>query len=137
MKRLRFVNAALALIILLAACKKDTGQPNPTDPDPTDPQQPGRASLSVARADMTVAAAGNKIVFAGGLIGAGNYDITDVVDIYDAATDQWTTARLSEKRRLMKAITVGTKIFFAGGNKSASTFSDVITPATIAGRWHR
>jgi len=38
----------------------------------------------------------------------------DVVDIYDGATDQWTSATLSQGRPSPATTTVGTRVFLAG-----------------------
>ena len=56
------------------------------------------AQLSEARALLTAAAAGNKILFAGGYGGTG---LSKTVDIYDVNTNTWTTAQLSEARYII------------------------------------
>jgi len=64
--------------------------------------------------DGVVAAVGDKVLFAGGV----NFDFqtpTDVVDIYDVITTQWTTAALSEPRSALASATIGSKVVFAGG----------------------
>lgn len=73
--------------------------------------------LSKARIDLAVASAGTKILFAGGTMTADCPECwgSSQVDIYDTATKVWTTAKLSEGRFGIKAITAGSKIFFAGG----------------------
>lgn len=70
-------------------------------------------TLSEARAGMAVAAAGNKIVYAGAaLSGAGvNGYGSARVDIYDIVTDTWTTAQLSKARSDIAAVAAGNKIF--------------------------
>jgi hypothetical protein len=68
-------------------------------------------TLSQARADITVASVGSKILFAGGY-GSQEYSR---VDIYDMATNTWSTAELSLARAWIGAVTAGNKIFFAGG----------------------
>ena len=76
------------------------------------------AELSQARANMATAVLGNKIFFAGGDIGIINgswYETSDIVDIYDATTNSWTTATLSEKRTFMVGAAAGNKVLFAGG----------------------
>ncbi|HMC84287.1 MAG TPA: kelch repeat-containing protein [Chitinophagaceae bacterium] len=71
------------------------------------------ALLSEARNFIVAAAAGNKILFAGGLGSA--YALSKTVDIYDVVTNTWTTAQLSEERYLLAAGAAGNKILFAGG----------------------
>jgi N-acetylneuraminic acid mutarotase len=66
------------------------------------------------RQGMAVAAIGSKIFFAGGQ-DADWIDVTSRVDIYDAATNTWTTAELSQPKAYLAAVTLGNKIYFAGG----------------------
>ena len=69
-------------------------------------------TLSLVRRDITVAAAENKILFAGGYLSSHDFSR---VDIYDVATNTWSTAELSLARGWLGAVTAGNKIFFAGG----------------------
>lgn len=68
-----------------------------------------------------VAAAGNKILYAGGTSRSGHS--TSRVDIYDAVTNQWSTAELSRARSSMATAVAGSKAFFAGGWTN-SVYSD-------------
>jgi hypothetical protein len=72
--------------------------------------------LSEARTKIAVASAGNKILFAGGQKSTGEPSST--VDIYDIATQIWSTAQLSLPRYLIAAISAGNKIYFAGGHST-------------------
>jgi Uncharacterized protein conserved in bacteria len=73
-------------------------------------------TLSQTRTDIAVAAAGNKILFAGGqLIPANKSPSTSRVDIYDIVTNTWSKTELSEGRFSIGVATLGDKIFFAGG----------------------
>src|SRR5262249_24421890 len=64
------------------------------------------ATLSQPRTVEVALTVGTKALFAGGVVAAGETDSrgtelvtpTDVVEIYDSATDQWSTARLSVRR---------------------------------------
>jgi len=56
---------------------------------------------------------GTQAVFAGGMDSTGSG--LSGVDIYDAATNTWSTASLSEGRLSLSATSVGTKALFAGG----------------------
>src|SRR5437660_1529990 len=67
------------------------------------------ATLSEARGVSATVAVGTQVLFAGGVRGPGAY--SNVVDIYDALTDQWTTASLSEPESV-RATRVGTKALF-------------------------
>lgn len=69
--------------------------------------------LSQARSDMSVATAGNKILFAGGF--RNNSFISTRVDIFDFVNNTWSTAELSVARQGMAVTTLGNKVFFAGG----------------------
>jgi hypothetical protein len=81
------------------------------------------ANLSQARYGIAAAAAGNKMVFAGGLTPT----YSAVVDIYDIATNQWSTAALSQARGNVSAGAAGNKIAFAGGSTTANNpFSDKV-----------
>ena len=75
-------------------------------------------TLSQTRHGVAVASAGNKILFAGGL--SPNLVATNRVDIYDIATQTWTTAQLSVGRRWMASVATGNKVFFAGGTSDPS-----------------
>jgi len=79
------------------------------------------ASLSEARNGLSAIAAGNKVFFAGGYrkfdsIDDGPYDFSTRVDIYDIATNTWSTAELKEARSGMAVAAAGNKVFFAGGH---------------------
>jgi hypothetical protein len=70
------------------------------------------------RYGAATAVAGNKVFFAGGITKFNdevNLSVTDVVDIYDAASDTWSKAKLSQPRAFVKAATVDNKVVFAGG----------------------
>ncbi|MDB5222496.1 MAG: hypothetical protein JWN83_1163 [Chitinophagaceae bacterium] len=73
-------------------------------------------ALSQARSKIAVAAAGTKILFAGGWLSPGNNSpSTSRIDIYDVVTNAWSTAELSEGRFGIGSAVLGDKIFFAGG----------------------
>ena len=70
--------------------------------------------LSMPRDHLAAAAAGTKVLFAGGWSFANN-DVTSRVDIYDTVSQTWSAAELTQARYDISVITVGNKIFFAGG----------------------
>ncbi len=95
--------------------------------------------LTQARLELSGAAVGNKVLFAGGLIVLWNgsvYLITGssaVVDIYDTTAHTWSTAQLSQERGGMASAVLGTKAYFAGGyqgNGLASDRVDIYDAAT-------
>jgi hypothetical protein len=76
-------------------------------------------TLSQGRTCVSVASAGNKILFAGGW--SANQQTSSRVDIYDIPTKTWSTAELSVERSQMSAVANGNKIFFAGGSFETPT----------------
>jgi hypothetical protein len=79
-------------------------------------------TLSQARVGIAVEAAGNKVVFAGGL---NSGVVSTRVDIFDFAANTWSTAELSAKRYGIAAVAAGNKIFFAGGESGGDRAKDV------------
>ena len=73
--------------------------------------------LTQARTWLTATTVGNTALFAGGGWEGrdGPWFESDVVDLYDATTNTWRTAALSQARRGMAATTVGSTALFAGG----------------------
>lgn len=84
-------------------------------------------SLSIARQGIAVAAAGGKILFAGGISGSysGSVQVYSRVDIYDVASNQWSTAELSEARTGMGVAVLNNRVYFGGGEKVGSFSSRV------------
>jgi len=72
-------------------------------------------TLPQTRGGFSFAAAGNKIVFAGGGANEQQGCATARVDIFDISTGTWTIAQLSQARQGMGVAVLGNKIFFAGG----------------------
>jgi len=72
------------------------------------------ATIPATRYRMTIAAAGNKLLLAGGGTESETALFSDV-DIYDFGTQTWSTAHLSTVRSDMSVATAGNKIFFVGG----------------------
>ncbi len=91
-------------------------------------------ALSEARLGMTVASAGNKIVFAGAALsedqGSSGYG-SSKVDIYDIVTKTWTSASLSQRRSHIAAVSAGNKIFFAGGRLGDGAFDELFSKVDI------
>ena len=79
------------------------------------------AQLSEPRQYLAAATAGNKTFFAGGDSDRDEVynnvypGVSKTVDIYDALSNTWTTAQLSEARTSLAGAAAGNKVFFAGG----------------------
>jgi N-acetylneuraminic acid mutarotase len=147
------------IIIILAgnmgviSCRKEKTVSSIVNPLPLPPTPPVPAlianpklmlidTLSNARFAIKGGAAGNKILFAGGLYGidcfipGGDYgdSIKSVcisnaarVDIYDTTTHTWTIHELSRYYESPNAVTAGNKIFLSGGLEVADrTVSDKV-----------
>jgi hypothetical protein len=90
-------------------------------------------NLSQVRGDIAVASAGNKIVFAGGLIAPNLY--SSRVDIFDITTNKWETIELSQARTAIATATLGKKIYFAGGGSNGGLSSRVDIYNTETNEW--
>jgi N-acetylneuraminic acid mutarotase len=82
-------------------------------------------TLSQARSEIAVAAAGGKILFAGG---GGSTR----VDIFDVASNSWSIAELSSVRAWIAAVASGNKIFFAGGQYLSGNSSNEVDIYDVA-----
>jgi len=93
------------------------------------------AQLSQARYYIQSVKIRSQVLFAGGHRTSANSatDTSDAVDIYDAASGLWSSARLSLPRSGMSIASVGTKVLFAGGTAERTDQVDVYDSAT--GRW--
>ena len=99
------------------------------------------ATLSSARQEISVATIGSTLIFAGGVTSScfrpTACGTSRAVDLYDAATNQWSAAALSSPRMRMATVTVGDKAVFAGGRPTyqggASAAVDIYDRAT--GAW--
>ena len=98
------------------------------------------ATLPEPSSGMSVATAGNKIVFAGASLAGNppNYG-SSKVHIYDVSTQTWSTAALSASRADVAAVAAGNKIFFAGGRLgnggSYNYFSTVDIFDVVTNQW--
>jgi hypothetical protein len=80
--------------------------------------------LLVPRVFLSAVSNGQKALFAGGTNLTVSYD---VVDIYDAATGDWSASNLSLPRSDMGATVIGDMAFFAGGYlPESTTVTDVV-----------
>lgn len=88
------------------------------------------AILSTPREGIQAASVGNYAIFAGGGCGAINWYYTsgsDVVDVYDALSDTWSTAAMSSSRINFLAVASGNQVFLLGGYD----FTDDEVPLTV------
>lgn len=69
------------------------------------------------RGEIAVAAAGGKILFAGGYRSGGSR--SSRVNIFTISSGSWSAAELSEPRSHMATAVLGNKIFFAGGTTAS------------------
>ena len=77
---------------------------------------------------------GSKVFFAGGV--TGDQSVTNVIDIYDVNTDEWTTEFLSDPRGFIAAIAYDDKVYFAGGAKPYNVTSTIIEVYNVtSGEW--
>ena len=65
--------------------------------------------MSEARSGSNAVAVGNKLLFAGG---GNNSAYSNKVDIYDASTNTWSVATLSQARYVSSAAALGNKVLF-------------------------
>lgn len=95
----------------------------------------GKIQLSERRMDLATVLSGNRILFGGGLTGPSDQAPTDVsnkVDIYDLSSQAWTTSKLSQSRAELSAVALGSKVYFAGGNREHSTYTWSCNPTNVA-----
>ena len=96
------------------------------------------AGLSQARYDLAAAAANGKVFLGGGEVFTypSTYSASQVVDIYDAGSNQWSTAALSQGRYDLAAASVGNTVLFAGGFNSSGLPSAAVNVCNAAsGAW--
>lgn len=89
--------------------------------------------LTQTRANMAVAAAGNRIVFAGGTVG-GSIP-SSRVDILNVGTNSWSIAELSYPTHSAVTAVLNNKIFFAGTHSNGDLSSTVDIFDVVANTW--
>jgi len=95
------------------------------------------AQLSVPRlvGVQSAVTVGTRAYFAGGFDHTQAVPVFDVIDIYDAQTDEWTTDTLSVARSFSATAAVGNTILFAGGNALAGVTDLVDVFDAGTGTW--
>jgi autotransporter-associated beta strand protein len=90
-------------------------------------------TLSQARYGLAATSAGDKVFFGGGY---NSGSLSNVVDIFDAATLTHTTTSLSEASDELAATSAGGKVFFGGGRRDpeigVNTVVDIFDAATLS-----
>ncbi len=81
-------------------------------------------SLPNQRREITLVAAGDKVLFAGGI--DGNNKLSSEVAVFDTSTREWTYFNLTQPRRRISADSYGTKIIFVGGIGESNVDSRVM-----------
>ena len=80
------------------------------------------------RAGLAAASCDGKAYFGGGL--GGPQGVSNVVDIFDSATNTWSTSSLSQARYDFAAASAGGIVLFGGGNtgsySNGGPFSSVL-----------
>jgi Kelch motif len=105
-------------VLALINCKKESNKLPAPLPNPAIGELIPVANLSISRYGIAGAAAGSKIMIAGGYNASNPLTEYSRVDIYDTITRTWSIAELSEARANIAAVAVGNKILFAGGAKN-------------------
>jgi len=80
-------------------------------------------SLSQARPAIAAVSVDGKLIIAGGVDGSS---LSDLVEIYDEATDTWSYSALSSPRAGTTATAVGDYAIFAGGQEADFSYSAVV-----------
>ena len=80
---------------------------------------------------MSAVTTNNKIYFAGGSAGVNAFTIgylgaTDRIDIYDNSTGSWSVSALVQEKTMMSSVSVGNKIFWAGGLTSWEDWTSTV-----------
>ena len=93
------------------------------------------ASLSQARYGLAATTVGNEVFFAGGdtVSGPTGSGPTNVVDIYNTVTGQWSTTTLNEVGAWLGATTVGPMAIFSGAFVGFTSYADsFFAPAIVS-----
>ena len=91
------------------------------------------AALSQVRSSLAATTVDNKAIFAGGVWSSSCWAtvFSDVVDMYDASTNTWSIATLSQARAGIAATTVGSKVLFAGGSYSYAPYQSAFSSNVV------
>jgi hypothetical protein len=79
--------------------------------------------LSLPRAEIGIALAGNEVFLAGGIL---SDHVTDVIDILDLTTNTLKKSKLSVARSSINTVVAGQLVFFAGGRNIRRESMDVV-----------
>jgi hypothetical protein len=95
------------------------------------------AQLSQPRNQLAATSHGTKAYISGGQVapsaGATGPVFSNVIDVYDAATNTWSVMTMPRKRFAHASVTIGDKILFAGGSEEGLGIVDIYD--TTSGMW--
>ena len=98
-------------------------------------------TLSLARSGCSVAVSQNLAFFAGGITAKSgstpsfSYTTSNVIDIYNAGTDVWSTAQLSKARAGIISFVINGNVIFLGGFSSNILNAEGAFDGYISGKW--
>ena len=98
-------------------------------------------TLSLARSGCSVAVSQNLAFFAGGITAKSgstpsfSYTTSNVIDIYNAGTDVWSTAQLSKPRAGIISFVINGNVNFLGGFSSNILNAEGAFDGYISGKW--
>lgn len=98
-------------------------------------------TLSLARSRCSIAVSQNLAFFAGGITAKSgstpsfSYTTSDVIDIYNAGTDVWSTAQLSKPRAGIISFVINGNVIFLGGFSSNILNAEGAFDGYISGKW--
>ena len=95
-----------------------------------------QAALSQRRGGIAVASVDGDAIFAGGYYerrSTGSSHPSDVVDIFNADTDSWTTSRLPIAMRFSSSVALGNDAFFVGSSPAGVDVVEAYDATT--GQW--
>lgn len=95
------------------------------------------AQLSQARIAFSLVADNTRLYVAGGwpTFGDPRAPVSDTIDIYDSATNRWSTARLSAARARVSSFAHQSLVFFAGGSNNARGSDEVDIYNSLTDSW--
>ncbi|BFH17394.1 hypothetical protein WJ0W_002188 [Paenibacillus melissococcoides] len=107
--------------------------------DPTTDTWTEKKNMPTARAGLTTAVVNNKIYVIGGYLDKnGKVERTNIVEVYDTQTDEWSTvANMPTARSWAPATAIGDKIYVFGGGNSNGALKNTECYDTSTDTWTR
>lgn len=93
-------------------------------------------TLSVARFAVASTSVGNYALFGGGMQGIEG-PLSNVVDIYNANTNNWSTYNFAQERAMVAAASVGRYALFVGGLENSLIYGTTTVDIfdSVTGTW--